>query len=199
MGTGAEPAHATKFSARISDCLKKNDSRPAVSARCNRERARRKNRRNSTAISRIFRRTKAANAPAHAAATDRLVHSLSLMVCSIIKRWTIGVEAPVQQGAVSKTYSRYFEKSQRRWAGWIDAEIDLVIIEQTLSVRNKTSRSFFTACPSDGSCSSTRRESRWARDVRERARCPRHDGPSRRRGCRLGFARVGLFWLLSQR
>ncbi len=50
-----------------------NDTRPGASAERNRERARRKNRSNSSAISRIFPRTKAASAPAHAAATGSFI------------------------------------------------------------------------------------------------------------------------------
>ncbi len=53
--------------------VKINLPRPGAGAERYRERARRKNRRNSSAISRIFSRTKATRAPAIAAAAGKLI------------------------------------------------------------------------------------------------------------------------------
>ena len=42
-------------------------------------------------------------------------------------RSIMGVEAPLQQGAISMTYSRYFEKSQRRRSGCIGVQNERLV------------------------------------------------------------------------
>ncbi len=81
-----------------------NDTRPGASAERNRERARRKNRSNSSAISRIFPRTKAASAPAHAAATGSFV-----LPCLLRSRDEVARRLSVSVSTVVKGANRYVE------------------------------------------------------------------------------------------